>query len=265
MAVRGALQRALVAGRDATDVLTIDDADQAWHPALHMPKASQELLAILRTSLRRVAEPARAPKMQAYMKSAMPYHGVPAPKARIVFRETFDGYAFDDAKRWRTDVLSVWRDAKYREERYGAIALCNHRKAKPFQTLDTLPMIEEMIVSGAWWDYVDDLASHRIGALLAAHPREMRKTMLAWSRSPDMWKRRTSIICQLSFRQATDLDLLYACIAPSLSSKEFFLRKAIGWSLRQVARHDPNAVRRYVKENDSALSPLSKREAMKHQ
>jgi 3-methyladenine DNA glycosylase AlkD len=92
----------------------------------------------------------------------------------------------------------------------------------------------------------------------------MRKKMLAWSKSGDMWKRRTSIICQLRFKQNTDLDLLYACIEPSLDSKEFFLRKAIGWALRQHAWTDPAEVKRYVRRNKDRLSPLSIREALKN-
>jgi 3-methyladenine DNA glycosylase AlkD len=211
-----------------------------------------------------VADPARAPAMQAYMKSAMPYLGVPLPKVRLVCRDVFLAYPFADGETWRSDVLSLWHAAGHREERYAAIALTGHRKAKPFQTMDALPMYEEMIVTGAWWDYVDEVAGHRLGALLEAHPRPMRKAMLAWSRSPDMWKRRSSIICQLSFGASTDLELLYACIAPSLGSKEFFLRKAIGWALRQLAWHAPREVVRYVKAHEAELSPLSKREALKN-
>jgi 3-methyladenine DNA glycosylase AlkD len=79
-----------------------------------------------------------------------------------------------------------------------------------------------------------------------------------------MWKRRAAILCQLGFRRETDLDLLYACIEPSLESKEFFLRKAIGWALRQYAWTDPREVRRYVTANRERLSPLSVREAMKN-
>ena len=198
------------------------------------------------------------------MKSEMPYLGVPAPKVREVCRDVFASHPFSDARSWRSGVLALWRRAEYREERYAAIALSGHPKAKSFQTLDALPMYEEMIVTGAWWDYVDDVAEYRIGGLLAAHPRPMRRTMLEWSRSPDMWKRRTSIICQMSFRGSTDLDLLYRCIQPSLSSKEFFLRKAIGWALRQIAWHDPDEVLRYVAEHESELSPLSRREALKN-
>jgi 3-methyladenine DNA glycosylase AlkD len=125
-------------------------------------------------------------------------------------------------------------------------------------------MYEEMIVSGAWWDYVDVLASHRVGELLRRFPEQLTPIMLTWSQSDDLWKRRTSIICQLRFKQETDLDLLYACIEPSLSSREFFLRKAIGWALRQHAWTDPAEVLRYVATHEAQLSPLSKREALKN-
>ncbi len=152
------------------------------------------------------------------------------------------------AKLWRRTVLELWRGAKFREERYVAIALTGDKRAAAFQTPIAMPIYEEIIVTGAWWDYVDDVAAHRVGTILRDYPAPMRKKMLAWSTSPNMWKRRTSIICQLGFKQDTDLDLLYACIEPSLDSKEFFLRKAIGWALRQYAWTDPAEIRRYVRE-----------------
>jgi len=198
------------------------------------------------------------------MKSEMPYLGVSAPRVKVACRSAFAAYPFASAEAWRADVLSLWRGAKHREERYAAIALSGHRRARAFQDLAALPMYEELIVTGAWWDYVDELAEHRIGPLLAAYPVPMRKTLLVWSRSDDLWKRRTSIICQMFFREATDLKLLFSCIEPSLASQEFFLRKAIGWALRQLAKHDPHTVRRYVKEHATELSPLSRREALKH-
>ena len=82
---------------------------------------------------------------------------------------------------------------------------------------------------------MDAIAGHRLGRLLRLFPREMRRQMLAWSRSDDLWKRRSAILCQLTFKKDTDLELLYATIEPALDSKEFFLRKAIGWALRQYA------------------------------
>ena len=93
----------------------------------------------------------------------------------------------------------------------------------------------------------------------------MRREMLAWAGCGNLWKRvRSAILCQLGFRERTDVALLRACVEPSLASKGFFLRKAIGWALRQHARTDPDGVRRYVEENAERLSGLSRREAMKH-
>jgi 3-methyladenine DNA glycosylase AlkD len=222
------------------------------------------LLQKLRKTLIEVADISKAPAMRAYMKSTMPYHGVPAPVLRKTFREVFGRLSFGSAEDWQSFVLYIWRNAKFREERYAALALCELRCVHDFQTLDAVPMYEELIVTGAWWDYVDVLASHCLGELLRRHPREMSKKMKEWSRSDSLWKRRSAILCQLQFKKDTDLKLLYACIAPSMDSTEFFLRKAIGWALRQYAWTDPVEIHRYVREHDAALSPLSKREALKN-
>jgi 3-methyladenine DNA glycosylase AlkD len=92
----------------------------------------------------------------------------------------------------------------------------------------------------------------------------MKRTMLEWAHGADMWKARSAILCHLHAKQKTDLDFLYACIEPSLGSKEFFLRKAIGWALRQYGGTDPDEIRRYVAANEGRLSALSKREALKN-
>ena len=218
----------------------------------------------MRREFERLADPRRAPAMQAYMKSAMPYHGVPAPVLRKTCKALFANVDLSNEKVWRSHVLELWRGAKYREERYAAIALSGDKRAASFQTPAVMPLYEEMIVSGAWWDYVDEIASRRVGPILRNYPAPMRKLMLAWSKSPNMWKRRTSILCQLGFKKDTDLELLYKCIEPSLDSEEFFLRKAIGWALRQYAWTDPAEVKRYVRKNESRLSGLSKREALKN-
>ena len=126
-----------------------------------------------------------------------------------------------------------------------------------------LPLYEEMIVTGAWWDYVDGIA-HLVGDLLRAHPDEMRPVMRAWSTDRDMWKRRVSIICQISFKKDTDLDLLYANIDPNLAERNFFIRKAIGWALRSYAWTDPDEVALYVAANAARMSGLSRREAIKN-
>ncbi len=197
------------------------------------------------------------------MKSEMPYAGVAMPAVRTIARETLGELRFDDATRWRATVQTIWRGAKYREERYCAIALARMPAHRIHRTLDALPLFEEMIVTGAWWDFVDEIAGRLVGELLERYPRPMRSVLSKWSRDDDMWKRRSAILAQLGFKQATDARALFQWIEPSLASKEFFLRKAIGWALREYSKTNPEAVRKYVAERATELSPLSQREALR--
>jgi 3-methyladenine DNA glycosylase AlkD len=222
------------------------------------------LLPKLRRALQRAGEPAKASAMQAYMKSAMPYHGVPTPLLRRIGKTIFADSQFATVSQWRAQILDLWRGARFREERYAALYLAGDKRWQHFQTLSAMKMYEEMIVTGAWWDYVDDIASHRIGPILGDYPIPMRRKMLSWSKSDNLWKRRAAIICQLGFKAETDLQLLYACIEPSLGSREFFLQKAIGWALRQYAWTDGAEVKKYVRLNRTRMSPLSCREALKN-
>jgi 3-methyladenine DNA glycosylase AlkD len=231
-----------------------------------MPRKSRDsaLLLRVRRSLEGAADAARARAMQAYMKSVMPYHGVPMPMVRAICKEAFAPLPLGSRAAWEREVRALWKGARFREERYAAIALTAARGAAPYQTPEAMPLYEMMITSGAWWDVVDELATNRVGSILRAYPRAMKPLMLRWSKDDDMWKRRTSIICQTRSRAATDVALLYACIEPSIGSREFFLRKAIGWALREHAHVDPPEIARYVRKNESRLSGLSKREALKH-
>jgi 3-methyladenine DNA glycosylase AlkD len=222
------------------------------------------LLPGLRKALRQAADPVKAQTMQAYMKSEMPYHGVPTPLLRQICKAAFVDVEFPTARAWQGQVLALWREAQYREERYAALYLSRDKRALRYQAPPAMKLYEELIVTGAWWDYVDEIASNRVGPILRDYPAPMRRKMLLWSRCADMWKRRTAILCQLGSKARTDLPLLYACIEPSLGSREFFLRKAIGWALRQYAWTDAAEVKRYVRRNRERLSALSVREALKN-
>jgi 3-methyladenine DNA glycosylase AlkD len=229
-----------------------------------LPHANHALIDSITAALVRRANPAKAEPMRAYMKSEMPYYGVQMAGQTEVSREVFPQHPLGSPDEWRDTILALWRGATHREARYAAISLAEHRPYRRFQTLDALPLYEELIVTGAWWDYVDAVAGHLVGGLLRTYPVQMKPVMRSWSRHANMWKRRTSIICQLSFKQDTDLQLLYDCIEPNLTDPEFFIRKAIGWALRQYAWTDPDEVRRYVREHAGQLSPLSRREALKN-
>jgi 3-methyladenine DNA glycosylase AlkD len=152
------------------------------------------------------------------MKSVMPFHGVDATTLRAICKSVFAEHAVRDAQSWRKDVLGIWRGAKFREERYAAIELTGDRRARAFQTMASLPMYQEMIVTGAWWDIVDALATKRLGEILRNEPGPMRRAMRTWSRGPDIWKRRAAILCQNTFKKDTDLDFLFAMIGRSCAT-----------------------------------------------
>jgi 3-methyladenine DNA glycosylase AlkD len=226
--------------------------------------ANLELVSTIRSGLSRLADPVRAPQMQAYLKTNLPCRGVTVPLQRELVAQAAESFPIESFDDWRDTVLELWRGAEYREELGCAGFLAGQSRYRAFQTLAALPLYEELIVRGAWWDLVDEVATHRLGPLLLDFPERMRTTMLAWSRDRSLWKRRGSIICQVTLKAKTDRELLFACIEPNLSDSDFFIRKAIGWALRALAHVDPDEVVRYVRENESRLSPLSKREAVKN-
>ena len=223
-----------------------------------------ELTRAVRQALAENADAGKAEGMRAYMKSSMPYHGVQTPLRRRLFKSALRDHPLAAQAEWRTAVLELWREAGYREERYCAIDLAAAPRYRDFRTLDALPMFEEMVVSGAWWDFVDDIAGHLLRELLECYPEPMAQTMREWSVDADLWKRRASILCQLTRKKATDLPLLFDCIEPNLRDPEFFIRKAIGWALRDLAWSDLGTVETYVAQHYDALSPLSRREALKN-
>jgi 3-methyladenine DNA glycosylase AlkD len=222
------------------------------------------LIRNLRRELAAQADPKKAAGMQAYMKSSLPYYGVQTDPLRKIQREVFRAHPLPDFVSWRDIVLALWRSATKREERYAAIGLAAAAQYERFRTLRALPIYEEMITSGAWWDYVDGVAADLVGALLRRCPRTMKPTMLRWSVDEDLWKRRAAIICQLRFKETTDLDLMYRCILANAADRSFWIRKAIGWALRQHAWTDPAEVKRFVAAHEGELSPLSRREALKN-
>ena len=195
--------------------------------------------------------------MQRYMKSAMPFLGVAAPGRAALIRELRPLIADDQVVVAAADEL--WERAEFREERYMAVSLARRLAPAP-QRLRTY---RQWIVTGAWWDHVDEIASHLVGPILRAQPTVVMPTVRSWTIDPDRWVRRASIICQLGSKGHTDTGLLTSAIEASISDPDFFLRKAIGWALRQHAHTDPAWVTEFLTTHPD-LSPLSRREAAKH-
>lgn len=223
-----------------------------------------QLILDVRQALADNANPDKADGMRAYMKSEMPFRGVQKPARRKLLREVLKNSPLADRQAWRDTVLELWRNAEYREERYVALDIAGAAQYRDYRTPDILPMLKEMVVTGAWWDYVDEVATHRLRELLERYPNELTPAIRSWSLDANMWKRRSSIICQINRKDETDLDLLFDCIDPNLSHPDFFIRKGIGWALRSLAWTDLDTVEDYVARNRDRISPLSKREALKN-
>lgn len=223
------------------------------------------LVGALRDGLAARGDPARAPGMQAYMKSTMPYRGVTTPEQRRLVRDVVATLgAPPDRAAWEATVRELWDGAAYREERYVAVDLCRHRSARPWQDADAVVMYDHFVVTGAWWDHVDAVAIALIGPILRADPTAVEPLVRRWLADPDPWRRRTSIIVQNGAKAATDTALLADAILASAHDRDFFLRKGIGWALREYAKTDPAWVRTFVATHAQRLSPLSRREALKH-
>lgn len=214
-------------------------------------------------ALRAAADPERAQGQQAYMKSAMPFFGVTVPQVRRIVSSLVREHPFADADAWQGTLLDIWRRAAKREERYAAVEILNHPHHTRWVTPPVFPTIEELVVTGAWWDFVDAIASHAVGTALANDPAEVGVLLRTWSVDPDIWKRRTAILAQLKRGRNTDRGLLFDLIEPSIGESEFFLRKAIGWALRAYSKVEPDAVVGYVVANSERLPPLTKREGLK--
>jgi 3-methyladenine DNA glycosylase AlkD len=217
----------------------------------------------LRDALAADADPARAEQMRAYTKSALPCFGVPMPAVRRLAKALGKTVEFDDLAEFDRFERGLFGEATHREERYVALALLDVKATRRFQVPGALPLYEWLITTGAWWDLVDEVATHRLSPLLEADRAATVKALRRWSRGGDLWLRRAAIICQVLRGEATELPLLFELIEPALGEKEFFLRKSIGWALRAAARHHPAEVRRYVDANATRLSGLSRREAEK--
>ena len=225
-------------------------------------------------------DPVRATGQQRYMRSALPFHGVTMPQVRTLTRAllTDDTLAPDSPEEWRATVRALWDTATHREERYAAQEVLAHRRYAAWLAPDVLPLIEHLVTTGAWWDHVDGLATRHTGSVLRTHRAEvtpvLRRWMVADDRDGAMWLRRTAILAQLHHREETDLDLLSDAVDANLEvavgggltpyGREFFVRKAIGWALRQHARTDPAWVRTFVATRGGRMSGLSRREALKH-
>ncbi|MFM7202624.1 MAG: DNA alkylation repair protein [Myxococcota bacterium] len=211
--------------------------------------------------LQSLANPQKAPEMQAYMKTQMPFYGVPAPERARLLAQLKSAEPIRSPEVYESVVRQLWA-LPHREEKYMAIAVA--RSAPNFIKTEALPLYEHMIRSGAWWDFVDELAQHLVGTALAAEPERVYPVLDAWILHDDLWLRRTALLAQNRLRIHTDETRLFRYVLTCAHEKEFFIRKGIGWALREYAYVHPERVESFVHAHQQQLSGLSVREALKN-
>lgn len=218
------------------------------------------MLARLQTVLPRAADPVRAEGARAYMRHQFEFLGIPAPRLTQLMRGVVEGLGPPT----EADLLAVATRCWALPEREYQYFACSYlRRYVKFCSAGALSTLHDLIVTKSWWDTVDTLASHTVGPLVAYHPG-LRDIMDAWIAAENMWLVRTAILYQLGYKRNTDAARLFRYSTAQSSHRDFFIRKAIGWALRDYAWHDPRWVERYVARLGGRLSPLSRREATKH-
>jgi 3-methyladenine DNA glycosylase AlkD len=207
-----------------------------------------------------VRDPAKAEPMVAYMRHQFPYVGITAPEQRVLNRVVLDGLGRPTEADLRIVADACWlRDE--REYQYFAVRLL--RRCVGVCGAAFLDVVRPLITTKPWWDTTDELAVHVVGPLVAKHP-ELVATMDDWSGDANMWLVRTAILHQVRYRDTTDSERLFRYCVAQAGHRDFFVRKAIGWALREYAKVAPDAVRAFVAEHSAELSGLSRREALKN-
>ncbi len=210
---------------------------------------------LLRSSLETLRDEKAASWQAAYLLHQFPFLGVRTPILRKALRRFYKTHPFID---WRQDLETLWNQPE-REFHYAAIELALYHK-KEWVEAD-IALFERMIRSNSWWDTVDTIAPHLMGPLLQRFPN-LISHIDQWIESDHLWLRRSSIIFQLRYKEKTDEKRLFRTCQTLAHEKEFFIRKAIGWALREYGKREGEAVKRFVEK--TPLSPLSRREALKH-
>jgi 3-methyladenine DNA glycosylase AlkD len=206
---------------------------------------------------RQAADLEKAAPMEAYMRGQFPFLGIPTPRRRELGRY-FLKVAAKRAVNW-SFVFKCWQQPE-REFQYLAIDYLSNMKQK--LTYDDIPSLCELIVQKSWWDTIDCL-DRIVGDIAFRYPKT-NAVLLEWSVDENFWLRRIAIDHQLARKDKTDTNLLERIIVNNLGQTEFFINKAIGWSLREYSKTNPDWVRGFIGRHRDKMEALSIREASKY-
>lgn len=201
----------------------------------------------------------KAGPMEAYMRNLFPFLGLKNPERVALQRQFFAEHGLPGLDELYQVVRELWQLPE-REFHYAALGILE----KFVKKVDAshIDFLEELLVTKSWWDSVDTLNGRLIGPHFTRFPEQIPAYTERWIESDNFWLQRSAIIFQLSYKKRTDVERMYKYIRRRAGESEFFVRKAIGWALREYSKTDEAAVRRFVAETE--MSPLSKREALKY-
>ncbi|MFF5498723.1 DNA alkylation repair protein [Streptomyces aquilus] len=229
-------------------------------PSLPRSTLADTVLERLTATYAAAADPARAEPMRAYMKDVAPFLGLTTPVRRALSRTVVAGTPRPDETDCTAVALRCWR---LLEREYQYFAVDYLRRHARVLSSGFLPVARHLVSTVPWWDTVDLLAAHVVGALVAADPA-LKADMDAWIVDDDLWIARTALLHQLRYKERTDTERLFTYCLHQSGHPDFFIRKAIGWALREYAKTDPEAVRGFLAREKGRFAPLSVREALKN-
>lgn len=203
------------------------------------------------------SNPLVAEKQKAYMRNQFAFLGLTTPERRLLQKALFQAKRIQGEKELYRMLVELW-SLEEREYQYCAMDLVRYHLK--WLSVDSLEICEKMIRQKSWWDTVDDLAINMVGKLLGQDFKQMDR----WIQDPNLWIRRSAIISQIKRKKETDATRLFTYCEQTAHEKEFFIRKAIGWALREYSKHHPQAVRQFLEISKDKLSGLSIREASKY-
>ena len=217
------------------------------------------LVQYLRSEMAEQSDPEVAVTMQAYMKTDQPFYGIKAKPRKAIFSAGFKLYPIDTREDYQAVIQELWQ-GQHREEMYQALEVAE--RCKVFRDRDSWDLYEILIRSATNWDTLDWIVRRLISPIVRVN-RELEAELIKWREDANFWVRRASLLAHLKHKDETNIELLAETILMLAHEDEFFIRKAIGWILREYSYTDAKWVEDFVLLHEEKLSGLSKREALK--
>jgi 3-methyladenine DNA glycosylase AlkD len=196
--------------------------------------------------------------MKKYMKDQFEFYGMKTPERRIMIKSFLKKYGLPGENELKQVIMDCWSH-EYRDWQYVGVALMMEYIKKPDRNI--IGLLEFMIINKSWWDTVDGIAGWLVGPLFIKYPDLIVSKTTEWMNSGNIWLQRTCLLYQINYKKKTDTKILFRFIEELSGETSFWIRKAIGWVLREYSKTDPDEVLKFV--NSHQLSSLSSKEALK--